>query len=301
MGGAASPTAGQDPEEHLRAGRRWLDAGNAEAAAASFRLMVAAQPDSRSWYYLGVAYLQGGRPEEAVAALRRAEALGQRPNRALEQSLGTALLRVGDAEGAAVVLARAAERHPRAPDLLLQLGHAHYRRLDADAARSVLRRARGAAPGDPRTHFHLGLAESALGDLPAAEGSFREAARLASEDPEARVALGRTLAQQGRAGEARAAYGEALRLAPGSAAALTALGMLDLAAGEAGRAARRFEEALASEPEHRQALYNLGAALRLLGRPAEAEAVERRFAATEAAQFPSGSRSRSRSGTPRRR
>lgn len=298
MAALSAPASAQAPDELLRLGQRWLDAGNPGAAVESFRRLVEEAPDSRSHYYLGVALLQDQRPEDAAAALRRAEALAPAPNPALSLSLGTALLRSGDSDGALVVLREAAGRHPRAAPILLQLGYTHYTRLEGEAARRILLRAAQVAPANPLAHFYLGLAEAALGALEPASAAFREAIRLDPDAPEAKVALGRTLSQLGRTGEARQAYEAALGLDPGSPAALVGLGMLQLRDGDAEAAAGAFEAALLAAPRHRQALYNLATALSLLGRREEAAGVRRRFREAAEAEAPGRSLSRTASRRP---
>ena len=293
---AALASGAQDPEALLRTGQRWLDAGNPRAAVESFRRLVAAAPDSRSHYYLGVALLQDDRPEEAVDALRRAESLAEIPNPALTLSLGTALLRSGAAGEAVLVLEEGAKHFPRAAPILIQLGYTHYTRLEGVMARAALLRAREVAPNNAQALFYLGLAEAALGALEPAAEAFGKAVTLDPRNFEAQVALGRTLSQLGRPGEARAAYRAALAEAPGLPAALVGLGRLELEEGRPEGAVASFEAALAADPGHRQALYNLAAALALLGRAEEAAAVRRRFAeAAASGEEPGRSLSRTRS------
>ena len=296
LAAALGSAAAQDAETLLRTGQRWLDAGNARAAVQSFRRLVDAVPDSRSHYYLGVALLQDDRPEEAVAALRRAEALAESPNPALTLSLGRALLRTGASGEAVDVLVEGAKHFPRAAPILIQLGYTHYTRLEGISARAALLRAREVAPGNPLAPFYLGLAEAALGALEPAAEAFRKAVILDPRNSDAQVALGRTLSQLGRSGEARDAYRAALAVAPGSPAALVGLGRLELEEGRPEAAVASFEAALAADPGHRQGLYNLAAALTLLGRAEEAAAVRRRFAeAAAAGEEPGRSLSRTRS------
>ena len=262
----------------------------------SFRRLVDAVPDSRSHYYLGVALLQDEQPDEAVAALRRAEALAEAPNPALAVSLGTALLRTGASGEAIEVLTEGAKHFPRAAPILVQLGYTHYARLEGTMARAALLRAREVAPNNALAPFYLGLAEAALGDLEPAAEAFGKAVVLDPGNFEARVALGRTLSQLGRPEEAREAYRAALATAPGLPAALVGLGRLALEAGRPEGAVASFEAALAADPGHRQALYNLAAALSLLGRTDEAAAVRRRFAeAAAVGDDPGRSLSRTRS------
>ncbi len=260
-----------------------------------FERLADAAPDARSLYYLGVARLAAGRPQAAVEALRRAEALAPTPGPALAHALGTALIRIGDSEGAVAVLEPAVRRRPQAAGLLLQLGHAHYLHLDGERARRTLIRARDLEPGNARAHFHLGLAEAALGLMEDASASFTEAVRLEPRDPESRVALARVLAQRGRFDRAEAAYREALRLVPGSPAAHAGLGVLRLQQGDPEAARVRFETALEADPRHRQALWNLAAAFAALGLPEEAARVRERFAAVAAAGDPVHRPTRTRS------
>lgn len=293
---ALGSAATQDPEALLRTGQRWLDAGNARAAVQSFRRLVDAVPDSRSHYYLGVALLQDGHPEEAVVALRRAESLAETPNPALTLSLGTALLRTGASGEAIEVLAQGARHFPRAAPILVQLGYTHYTRLEGTMARAALLRAREVAPNNAQAPFYLGLTEAALGALEPAAEAFTKAVILDPRNFEAHVALGRTLSQLGRPEKARKAYRAALAEAPGLPAALVGLGRIQLEEGRPEGAVTFFEAALATDAGHRQALYNLSAALALLGRAEEAAAVRRRFAeAAAAGEEPGRSLSRTRS------
>jgi len=262
----------------------------------SFRRLVAAAPDSRSHYYLGVALLQDDRPEEAVDALRRAESLAETPNPALTLSLGTALLRTGASGQAIEVLTEGTRHFPRAAPILVQLGYTHYTRLEGVMARAALLRAREVAPNNAQALFYLGLAEAALGALEPAAEAFGKAVILDPRNFEAHVALGRTLSQLGRPEEAKEAYRAALGEAPGLPAALVGLGRLELEEGRPEGAVASFEAALAVDPGHRQALYNLAAALSLLGRTEEAAAVRRRFAeAAASSDDPGRSLSRTRS------
>ena len=288
LSAALSAGSAQDPDELLRTGQRWLDAGNSAAAVESFRRLVQAVPDSRSHYYLGVALLRAGQPGEALDSLRRAEALAEVPNPALALSLARALLADGASEEAIAVLQEAADTFPDAAPILIQLGYTHYTRLEGEAARDALRRARQAAPANPLAPFYLGLAEAALGALEPAAAVFREAIRLNPGNAEARVALGRTLSQLRRVQEAREAYRAALVAAPGSPAALVGLGVLDLQTGHPEAAAASFAAALEAAPGHRQALYNLAAALALLGRAEEAAAIRHRFVEATAAETDPG-------------
>ena len=295
---AALGFGAQDPEALLRSGQRWLDAGNARAAVESFRRLVAAAPDSRSHYYLGVALLQDDRPEEAVGALRRAESLAETPNPALTLSLGRALLRTGASDEAVDVLVQGAGHFPRAAPILIQLGYTHYTRLEGLSARAILLRARAVAPNNALAPFYLGLAEAALGALEPAAEAFGKAVILDPRNFEAHVARGRTLSQLGRPEEAREAYRAALAEAPGLPAALVGLGRIDLEEGRPEGAVGSFEAALAADPGHRQALYNLAAALALLGRTEEAAEARRRFAeAAAVGDDPGRSLSRTRSRT----
>ena len=118
-------------------------------AVAQIDALIQAQPNNPYFHELkGQALLEGGRPAEAVAPLRRAAALA--PNVSLIRiMLGQALVATGDnrhAEEAISLLRVAMQREPDAPEVYSQLAMAYGRKGDyaeADLASAQAALARG--------------------------------------------------------------------------------------------------------------------------------------------------------------
>jgi predicted CXXCH cytochrome family protein len=96
----------------FRAGLAFAEAGKMVEAENAFRLAVKCDPAlDRAWYNLGLLHAQQGRPAEAVAALRQAEATA--PTTAdYPFALATVLLRTGDRDGARAAVRRVLQLDP---------------------------------------------------------------------------------------------------------------------------------------------------------------------------------------------
>jgi predicted Zn-dependent protease len=136
------------PARYARAISAYRFAGVANAIA-QIDALIAAQPNNPYFHELrGQALLEGARPAEAIAPLRRAAALT--PNAALIRiMLGQALVATGEnrySEEAISLLKVAMQREPETPDVYAQLAMAYGRKGDlaeADLAASQAALARG--------------------------------------------------------------------------------------------------------------------------------------------------------------
>ena len=136
------------PARYARAISAYRFSGVANATA-QIDALIAAQPNNPYFHELkGQALLEGARPADAIAPLRRAAALA--PNAALIRiMLGQALVATGDkrySEEAISLLKVAMQREPEAPDVYAQLAMAYGRKGDlaeADLASSQAALARG--------------------------------------------------------------------------------------------------------------------------------------------------------------
>ncbi len=136
------------PARYARAISAYRFAGVANAIA-QIDALIAAQPNNPYFHELkGQALLEGARPAEAIAPLRRAAALA--PNAALIRiMLGQALVATGEnrySEEAISLLKVAMQREPETPDVYAQLAMAYGRKGDlaeADLAASQAALARG--------------------------------------------------------------------------------------------------------------------------------------------------------------
>jgi len=190
-----------------------LDRRDAKSAAPMIAGALALAPEHPEVLRLAaVAAVLDGRPNEAVAALRRA--LTARPDDALlHNNLGSALAAAGDASGA----------------------------IDA------FRRACAMAPSLAASWYNLGKALKARGESAEANEALARALALAPEHVPARIVQGDNLKAFGRIGEAEAAYRAAIALDPLAAHAWWGLANLKTVRFDAGDVAA-LEHAFA---EHR--------------------------------------------------
>lgn len=214
------------------------------------------------------------RPEEAVEALDRAEALGAPPAR-LDGLRGILLARSGRPEDAEPLLRRALEQSeapaPLVAEALADVGLATFR---LTTTLEALERWARDAPTDPEPYLRLIDVHRRLGRE--ATEILEDAQQALARDPqraEARLALAETLAEAGRHRDAAQEYHTYLALEPNDPVALTGAGENALALSEVDEAARLLDRALACAPEHVPALF-ARAGLDLQGDDAEA-ALER--------------------------
>jgi predicted Zn-dependent protease len=159
--------------------------GNLQAALTQIDALIQAQPQNPYFHELkGQALLEGGRPADAVAPLRRAVQLS--PQSALIQiMLGQALLATNNKAHAdeAVRLLEAAIRHePESPDAFAQIALAYGRK--GDLARADLASAQAAfARGDLSTA--RALAARAKSRFPVGSPGWVRADDIASYRPKA--------------------------------------------------------------------------------------------------------------------
>ncbi|MFT3916400.1 MAG: tetratricopeptide repeat protein [Anaeromyxobacteraceae bacterium] len=132
-------------------------------------------------------------------------------------NLGTALMRGGDAAGAARELRAALDLRPAPPveaSALVNLGMLLEGRGQPGQALALYARAVAANPRSYTARLNLGGALAERGRLGEAEAQLAAAVPLRPEDPSARLALGTVLLDAGRPAEAVRPLEEAARLAP---------------------------------------------------------------------------------------
>lgn len=172
---------------------------------------------------LGAWWSAHGRPDRAVAPLRRATALDPASS-ATWRGLAVTLAGTGDPTGALAALDRGLTHNPDATELhfarglvLAELG----RTADAVQALTICRRL---DPTDGRAAYNLGLLLDVAGDRKAADAALRDALRLRPDDPAPAWALA---TQRQRAGDlkgAKEAATEVLRRDPAHAEAARLVG-----------------------------------------------------------------------------
>jgi len=243
----------------------------------------------KAWQLLGASLLAGGRPGEALPALREASRLTPE-DWSIWDNLAVAAQRSGDFDGAAAAF-RTGLAH--APGEARLWSNASANALESGNPASALDFAREAirlAPGLAAAHLNAGNASSASGLSAEAEAAFRQALALQPGYAQAWLSLGRELSQRGRIGEALEASRHALACAPDYADAHVNLAHDLNALGDVVAAADHYRRALALKPgliaagsgalfcmlhDDRQSPEQVAAAHRLFG--AQLEAPRRAF------------------------
>jgi tetratricopeptide (TPR) repeat protein len=212
--GKQGPNAAPEAMRLIGLGRDFQAKGRPQEAIAAYRRAVAFAPGlPEAWNNLGNALLEAGRPEDAAQCYRRALHLHPDFVPALI-NLGNALGELGRLDEALAVCRRAVDAAPLLPDAHNNLGTVLRDRQDFRAASACFRAAIALAPGDPAGYVNLADALTEMGQLEEAEAACRRAIRLAPELAEAHTNLGVALRRQGRLAEATASYRRALALRP---------------------------------------------------------------------------------------
>jgi protein O-GlcNAc transferase len=232
------PTPDDAVANILNAGITHHQAGRLAEAEASYRQLLATQPDHPdALHLLGAIAQQAGRHDLAVDLFRQA-----------------------------------IRRNGQNPIYFCNLGFALRDLGMIDEAVAACREAIRIAPELAEAHVNLGLALRDLGLLDAAVGAYRDAVRIKPDLAEAHSNLGYALREQGNLDEAVAACREAIRIRPGYAEPYSNLGAALYAQGRFHEAARACREAIHLKQDYGEAYYNLGAILCRQGKFDEAVA-----------------------------
>ena len=224
-----------DPRWRYLHGVALSELGEIERAAADFRTVTRATPDSlAAWYRLGVALLLSGDVDGAQEALEAARKRDPRSALVLAALADVAAARE-DHRAALGFLEQAWALEPQAGQLAYKLAVAHRALGDRTAAAAWLARQpdNSLAPtiDDPlllevaqmsrSARFYEIAADWALGrgDLAAAADALQSASALAPEDVGLALRLAFVLGESGRRDDALAAARRAIALEPRSAAA----------------------------------------------------------------------------------
>lgn len=204
---------------HLSAGRPDL------AAQAAAALRERFPDDAQCLRLLGLALLQLGRSDDALAQLQAAHMIAPMSVEVLA-NLASAQLATAQTQAALSTLDDALRLSPSHPALLNQLGNARHAAGDLVGARNAYRAATQAQPGHVGAWCNLAASELALGDVVAAERDVRHALALAPGHPDALLLLGHVLAARGDLEAATDAYAQGQRIAPNDARFPYQLGLL---------------------------------------------------------------------------
>jgi len=193
---------------------------------------------------LGAAYLNNGQPQDAVVALRQAEAVLPDPN-VVRADLAEALLGAGEVDEAFDLLEQSG---PLSAEFWMELGNQLATTGQRDAGLAAYERALetnartgGLSSQDVvRLHVQRTAVYMALGQLDQAEQAAFMAMMAGPQEPLVHKAMGDLLRARGQLGAAQKAYEQAQSLAPGIADIYFDLGVVLWEQGELQAARQQF-------------------------------------------------------------
>lgn len=226
-------------------------------------------------HFLGMAFLEAGRLDEARAAFDAALTRDAHDVHALV-GLGDVELEREDPAAALPRYEAALELEPRLACLHDRVGLALARLGRLDEAERALRRGMALDGQLAEPRVSLGNLLFRQGRIDEAEAAYRGALAISESNATAHLDLGLLLLESGRSAEAERHLARAAELDPSDASARGALGDLYAATGSLGSAIASYREALERDPASPALQNNLGNALERAGRLDEAERAFRR-------------------------
>lgn len=182
------------------------------------------------------------------------------------------LLRAGELDAAASLLAQILAHSPNHPDALHYSGLLKARQGDAEGAVGLVRRAVEGDPANVPAWNNLGNLFMRLDRLEEAAQAYRTCLSLQPDHPQALSNLGLLMRVSGDSEAAEALYRKALEARPDFPEALNNLGAIGLAYGDHSTAETLLARAVELHPGFPGARLNLGKALAGQGRLREAAA-----------------------------
>jgi tetratricopeptide (TPR) repeat protein len=271
----AAKQAPPDQAEQIQAalGAAYAANGELEKALATFKGLVAAQPDSADAHFnLGLVYAREGpyqNKEAAVAEFREAIRLDENMDSA-RVALARVLISLQKYSDAVPVVLEYTRRRPRDSQGFFTLGQAHEGLNKSEAAVRALERAASLDPRDAAIRLDLGMLLASMGQTDAAIQQLKATERLNPSDPAAHNELALLLE---KTGDKEGARGERAKLAAlksesdneSAIARFNQKAGEYLSAGNAKAAAKSYEEALQLSPRGAKLRYNLSLAFDRMG------------------------------------
>jgi tetratricopeptide (TPR) repeat protein len=237
---------------------QYLSAGNAVAAAQSYREALQLKPrDPRLHYNLSLALDRLGDTSAEHTELERTVELDPKLAAAQDQ-LGLLALRSGQQAEAERFFKKTLAIDPTFAEAQSNLGVLYSQQgKNADAAR-LFQQAIESDPKYSKAYVNLGLLMAQQENFSEAEQKFREAIRLDSGYADAYAALGMLQAKTGRGADAVTSFRKAVTLDPTSAEAHLNLGIALVDQFDRPNGFKEFSEAARLNPKLASAHYNLG-------------------------------------------
>jgi len=250
----------------LQLASTYQSTGQIEAAAAMYRQIVRAQPQSDvAWHQLGILAIGRGRYQEAVELISKAVAHSPGPA-ASYAALGVAQRHLQRLDEAIASYQRALALDPNLAEAHNNLGEALAFSGRISEAIASCQRALTLRPDYADAHNHLGLALAQAGQHEAALACFERALALEPNSAAAHNNLGRAWQKIGRWTESMASFDRAIALQPAFAEAHTNRGVSLSAKAEFEPALTAFGTAIACRADHADAWWAMAVVNLLLGR-----------------------------------
>jgi tetratricopeptide (TPR) repeat protein len=267
---AAVAIRSQSPGTYLNLGVALMEKGERDEAIAAFQKAIGLQKDFHEAHNnLGNVLTESGRLDEAIAAYR--EAIRLRKDHAVPHyNLGTALVAQDRLDEAIAAFREAIRLDSNYANAHNNLGNALRTRGRLDEAIASFEKAIRIDRDHRTAHCNLGLALYDSGRLDEAIAAYRIAIRLNKSNAEAHNHLGVALASQDRLDEAILVFQQATRLDRNNPRPPYNLGNALSARGRLDEAIAAYQEAIHRKKDHTAAYCNLGIALCDMGRLDEA-------------------------------
>jgi len=244
--------------------------GRLDEAEAVLRQALALQPqNAASLAQLGYIARQRGDRLAALAAFEAATAANP-THVGLKAAAAAELRELGRLDEADAVLRQALALDPQHLPSLLGVGHVARQRGDRTAALVAFQSAAAMNVSDAGQALEIANSLRDLGEIATAELSLQRILAGDADNPAALIGLGSIRLEQFRLDEAEQMFRRAAEAAPGEPAALLRLGLLARRRGDHEKALAHFSAARDANPSHAGAAFETAAALRELGRVAEA-------------------------------
>lgn len=174
------------------------------------------QPDTLEDARKGIALLDEGKVDDAIAAFQKALETNA-DNAGLHYNLGVAFEKKDNPEEAQKQYREAARLKPDMGDAYLALGNSLLTSKKFDEAAESLKKAAELMPESYPAFYNEGVAYSNGGKYAEAEGAYRKACEISPNEPVAHYQLAMSLLGQSKNAEAKAEFQKYLQLNPNAA------------------------------------------------------------------------------------
>ncbi|HLK04451.1 MAG TPA: FG-GAP-like repeat-containing protein [Candidatus Acidoferrum sp.] len=227
--------------------------GYFDAAASSFKQVIAAKPDNAEAHYnLGTLYLRKNQFAEARASLEKATALQPEYPEAWN-NLGMIAGHENEPAKAVEYFRRSLSQRPNYVTAMLNLGNTLRRQGQNAEALRFLTDAATLEPENPEANYSLGMLYARQGDAARAESLIQKAISLRRDYPDALNNLGVLFIRDGRNSDAEQRFKSCIEVAPNFDQAYLNLAQLYAIEKESEKARATLESLLKLQPDHKLA------------------------------------------------